>query len=226
MPEPPDSVATLMDRARALAGLTVAELGLKLGIDVPEDQRRAKGLVGQMLERTLGATAASRSEPDFPSLGVELKSIPINDRGRPQESTFVCTIALDEMTDIRWEQSRLARKLNQVLFVPVESRRGLPLPARRIGFAVLWSPNGDEVALLRDDWEELAGRIGRGDVDALTGHTGQALQVRPKGATGRDRRRAPEADGAWQRTMPRGFYLRANFTQIVLERLRLEAAGK
>ena len=220
MPDPPSSVDELLDRARRLAGHTVGELGEELGIEVPQDQRRAKGLVGTMIERALGATAGSRAEPDFPALGVELKSIPVNPQGRPQESTFVCTIPLSEIPEMEFEDSSLCHKLTKVLWMPVESARGLPLPQRRLGYPLYWVPLDQEAAQLRDDWEELAGRIGRGDVESITGHVGRWLQVRPKGATSRDRRRAPEAGGAWLMTMPRGFYLRAVFTEQVLGRLR------
>ena len=72
MISPPSTLAELLVRARALAGQTIGELGHDLGCQVPVDQRRAKGLVGQMLERALGASAGSRAAPDFPGLGVEL----------------------------------------------------------------------------------------------------------------------------------------------------------
>jgi len=219
----PSSIPELLDRARALAGRTIGELGGDLGVAVPDDQRRAKGLVGQMIERALGATAGSRAEPDFVQIGVELKSIPVNRQGRPQESTFVCTIPLSRIPEMDWGQSSLSHKLARVLWVPIESERGLPLPQRRIGYPLFWTPSHAETSLLQDDWEELAGRIGRGDIESITGHIGRCLQVRPKGANSRDRRRAPEADGAWMMTMPRGFYLRASFTESILRRLREEA---
>jgi DNA mismatch repair protein MutH len=76
--------------------------------------------------------------------------------------------------------------------------------------------------LLRDDWEQLAEMIARGDVAQVTGHLGKVLQVRPKAASGRSRRRAPDEEGAVQWTMPRGFYLRPAFTAAILARLRAE----
>ena len=220
---PPVSVEALIKAARSLGGMTVGELGDTLGVQVPLDQRRAKGLVGNLLERALGATAGSKSLPDFPELGVELKSIPVNAAGRPQESTFVCTIPLADVADTEWAQSRVAAKLARVLFVPVESVKGLPLPQRRIGYAMLWIPSAEEASLLRADWYEMAGYIGRGDADQITGHMGQCLQIRPKGQNGADLKKAPESEGAWQLTMGRGFYLRAGFTKAVLARLRTEA---
>jgi DNA mismatch repair protein MutH len=64
--------------------------------------------------------------------------------------------------------------------------------------------------------------IASGDVAQITGHLGEVLQVRPKAASGRSRRRAPDEEGAVQWTVPRGFYLRPSFTAMVLERLHAE----
>ncbi|MGB5809342.1 MAG: DNA mismatch repair endonuclease MutH [Polyangiales bacterium] len=216
----PESEAELITRARALAGVTLGELGVQLGIEVPESAARAKGLAGQMLEKALGATAASRAEPDFMGLGIELKTIPLDAEGTPKESTFVCSISLPAMVDTDWEDSIVCKKLAKVLFVPVEAASATPLYDRRVGRAYLWVPTPDEEAQLRKDWEVLANMIAQGEVEAITGHLGKVLQVRPKAASGRSRRRAPDEDGAVQWTMPRGFYLRPSFTRQILARLR------
>lgn len=217
---PPASEEELLQRAWHLAGCTLGELGARVGIRVPVEAARAKGTAGQILEKALGATAASRAEPDFVEIGVELKTIPLDPMGRPKESTFVCSIALSAMADTDWEQSTAFKKLSRVLFVPVEAASEIPLPDRRFGCAYLWAPSPEEQQLLRDDWEQLAEMIARGEVAQITGHLGQVLQVRPKAASGRSRRRAPDEEGAVQWTMPRGFYLRRAFTAAVLARLR------
>ncbi len=218
----PRSEAELIERARRLAGLTLGELGARVGVEVPQEGVRGKGVAGQILEKALGATAASRAEPDFRALGIELKTIPLDARGKPKESTFVASIALSAMADTDWEQSVVFKKLSRVLFVPVEAASKTPLPRRRVGRAYLWAPTEQELAPLRSDWERLAEMIARGDVEQITGHLGEVLQVRPKAATGSARRRAPDEEGAVQWTLPRGFYLRPAFTGAVLARLRSE----
>jgi len=207
-------------RAWDLAGLTLGELGARVGVDVPSESLRAKGIAGQILEKALGATAGSRAEPDFMELGVELKTIPLNAKGKPRESTFVCSISLAAMADTDWERSTVLKKLSKVLFVPVEAASETPLGNRQVGRAYLWTPTPDEQRLLRTDWERLAEMIARGDVERITGHLGEVLQVRPKAPHGRSRRRAPDEEGGVQWTMPRGFYLRPSFTGAVIARLR------
>jgi DNA mismatch repair protein MutH len=223
MPEAPSSESELLGRARAISGRTLAELASTAGIEVPVDLRRAKGFVGQLVERALGATSSSRAGPDFQALGIELKTLPLDASGRPVESTFVCTIPLARVGDLEWEDSPVRAKLRRVLFVPVEGERERAVALRRIGEPFLWSPNSEEEAELKFDWDELSGRIGRGDVESITGHLGRWLQVRPKAADSRARRLARDADGVAFSALPRGFYLRATFTErVVRARFGLE----
>jgi len=210
--------AELLERAAGLAGRNLGELGAATGREVPPDLRRAKGWVGQLMESLLGATAASRAEPDFPQLGIELKTLPVDVRGKPLESTFVCTIELPEMSRAEWATSRLQKKLARVLWVPVEGTRSLAVAQRRVGTPFLWQPDVDEARLLRQDWEELSSLIARGRTSELTAHLGQVLQVRPKAARGASRRRTLDEEGALYHEQPKGFYLRATFTAALLAR--------
>jgi DNA mismatch repair protein MutH len=205
-----------MQRARALSGRTLGALALDHGLEAPPDLRHAKGFAGQLVERALGASAGSRSEPDFRALGVELKTLPVSSSGKPCESTFVCTIALADIGSSEWDTSIVRKKLARVLWVPLEGERRIAPGDRRIGEPLLWSPDPEEEAALRFDWEELAGVIGRGDVEAVTGHLGRFLQVRPKARDSRSRRRGTDTEGAFFSTLPRGFYLRASFTAGLL----------
>jgi len=206
----------LLERVRALAGHTVGDVARGLGLEAPLDLTRHKGWVGQLFERALGATAASRDEPDFVGLGIELKSLPVTLDGQPVESTFVCTIPLGDLETVPWERSRVRRKLARVLWLPFEGDRAIPVPVRRIGHGFVWSPSVDEERALHDDWEELGGIIGRGGIESLTAHLGQFLQVRPKAASSRVRRRAIDDEGLITETLPRGFYLRTRFTAALL----------
>jgi DNA mismatch repair protein MutH len=208
--------------ANYIAGLTVGQLASLLGFEVPPDLRRAKGFVGGLVERALGATAASRAEPDFPELGVELKTLPVDAAGHCLESTFVCTAEVGDSADVEWEGSRLWKKIRHVLWVPVEGTRSLPVAERRIGAPFFWQPGGDEEAGLRADWELLVSLMARGQFDSLSAHLGRHLQLRPKAARGSSRRRAFDEDGARSLEQPKGFYLRARFTEGLLRRHLLD----
>lgn len=212
---PPVTIEQLVGRAGALAGVSVEELAAGLGVELPADTRRAKGLVGSLVERVLGADAGVRDEPDFRTLGVELKTVPVGPRGVPAESTFCCSIHMASADTERWETSRLRRRLARVLWVPVQSARVARLAQRRFGRAVLWEPTAVQWATLRADWEDLMGAIGAGWSEELCGHIGAVLQVRPKAPNAQARVWAPGPDGP-HRVPPLGFYLRASFTAGLL----------
>ncbi len=214
---PPLSETELLARAQAVAGRCLASLAGDVGVRVPRDLRRHKGWVGELLERLLGATSASLPEPDFPALGVELKTLPVGRSGLPRESTYVCTVPLEPLGE-RWATCWVRRKLARVLWVPVEAEPQVPLRERRIGMPLLWSPSVEEETLLRHDWEELMELVGLGGLERITARHGTALQIRPKAANGRALTTGVGPDGAPIATLPRGFYLRAAFTTAVLHR--------
>jgi len=215
---PPRSIDELETRATALAGRTITELAGQYGLAVPANPRRTKGLVGQLAELALGATAGSRPEPDFNHLGVELKTVPINASGSPAESTYVCVAPLHPRAGTCFEQSPLAAKLAHVLWLPIESSSQVPLEHRRFGFARLWQPTPSDWALLKMDWEELTEQVSLGYVQSITARHGVVLQLRPKGRNSRDLVAAMGPEGRLIQTNPRGFYLRARFTADILSR--------
>jgi len=208
--------------------MTMAELAAVQQASVPDGLLHAKGWAGQLLERALGATAGSKDVPDFQALGIELKTLPVNRAGWPCESTFVCTIPLRDVASTEWQDSRVYRKLRRVLWIVLQGSRDIPVGQRTIGSPLLWSPDAKENALLEQDWDELAGLIGRGSIESITGHIGQVMQVRPKARNAQARRIAFDADGVAVAQLPRGFYLRASFTGGILQRAfvmpRLEPA--
>ncbi|HET9956340.1 MAG TPA: DNA mismatch repair endonuclease MutH [Polyangiaceae bacterium] len=212
----PQTEAELLERAERLAGDSLSGVAERLGHAVPANLNHHKGWVGHLIERALGASAGSRDAPDFEALGVELKTLPVDAAGRPFESTFVATILLSELTELEWEQSRPCRKLTRVLWVPVQGDRRIPLNQRRIGTPFIWSPDADEGSALRFDWDELAGLVARRGVEAVTGHVGQFLQIRPKARDASVRFLGSDNDGAPLRTLPRGFYLRPVFTHRIV----------
>ena len=211
----PSSVSELLLRAQALEGFSVQALAGQLGFIVPDNNVRSKGFVGQLVERALGADPKAGELPDFPGLGVELKTIPVREDGRPSESTFVCSIHMESADRDEWETSRLYNRLKNVLFLPIDSSKIAPLPERRFGRAILWQPQEAEWRVLHDDWEDLMGAIGSGRGGNLSAREGVALQVRPKASDASVRTMAPGAQGL-QMSLPLGFYMRAHMTQNIL----------
>lgn len=218
MIEPPESETELIGRARMLSGRRLSDIAVDAGVPIPDNPVRSKGWTGTLLETALGATAASLPEPDFQSIGVEMKSVPVSPQGRPRESTYVCTVPMPGSAEPRWEQSNVRTKLARVLWIPVVCEPKTPFTDRRIGAPLLWSPSEEEEAALRADWEELMDMVCLGRVDDITAGHGTVLQIRPKAADASSRRRSVGRSGAPEDTLPRGFYLRAAFTGRVFSR--------
>ncbi|PMH10838.1 DNA mismatch repair endonuclease MutH [Vibrio splendidus] len=212
----PQTQQELLDRAYAIAGMTFKELADEAEMVMPNDLKRDKGWVGQLLEWHLGAPAGSKPEQDFTKLGIELKSIPISYSGKPLETTFVCVAPLMGVQGITWETSHVRNKLSKVLWIPVEGEREIPLAERHVGSPLLWAPSQAEDELLKRDWEELMELIVLGDVEQITARHGEALHLRPKAANSRVLTEAYGASGKPIKTKPRGFYLRTQFTHKLL----------
>ncbi|GAA4897165.1 DNA mismatch repair endonuclease MutH [Ferrimonas pelagia] len=215
---PPESIDQLLERAYHIAGWQLGELADTLALETPQNFRRHKGWTGQLLEHWLGASAGSRPEPDFPQLGVELKTIPVDAQGAPLESTYICVCPLTGLRGLRWQDSVVFHKLSCVLWIPIQGDRAVPPAQRHIGMPLLWQPDPDEMALLQRDWEELTEQVALGRVEQITAHQGEVLQLRPKAANRQVLTDAIGPDGRTIQAQPRGFYLRSRFTHRILQK--------
>ena len=211
-----------MEAASRLAGRTLGQVARERGVEVPNNQKRAKGWIGRLMELSLGATASSLPKPDFEYIGVELKTLPVNRKGRPKESTYICTVPLTGICGLEWGQSTVKQKLDRVLWVPVEADSALAVQSRRIGNPFLWSPDREQASALRTDWEEFMELITLGELDLINSRHGKVLQIRPKAANAGARCRIPTASGETGFTLPRGFYLRTGFTREILKSAKLK----
>jgi DNA mismatch repair protein MutH len=214
---PPRDLRELEARAGALAGRTLNELAEQHALAFAgRAGARTKGKTGELVERILGAEGGSAAVHDFPALGVELKTIPVDAALRPRESTYVCTLQLAEADRAEWETSWVRAKLAHVLWVPIVVEAG---EEARIAEPRFWIPTAGQLAVLAGDFEEIMGAIAIGGIERLTARTGRWLQARPKGASGRDRTWSVGAEESWVQAVPRGFYLRTSFTGPLLRDL-------
>ena len=211
----PNSVEELKYRASLLAGKKISDIANELKIEVPGSLHRTKGWIGQVLECVLGATANNRAEPDFPALGVELKTIPLNSALMPSESTYVCT-APTTPDAMCWEESWICKKLSHVLWVPVEGALAKSLGDRVIGTPFLWKPSAEQEAVLKQDWEELTELLYFGGIEKLSAKYGTYLHIRPKAANSKVLIDVVNRDGYSVKVVPKGFYLRTTFTKQIL----------
>lgn len=208
----------LFTQAQNLAGLTLETIANKHQVKVPTTLQHDKGWIGQLIEKELGATAGSEPIPDFPLLGVELKTLPVDQTGKAKESTFICSISLLDIQQDTWHTSLAYQKLKRILWIPIEATPTIAIASRRIGTPLLWSPNPEEEAILKQDWEELTNKLVLGQIDEINARQGKYLQIRPKAANARALCRGIGEYGQTILTLPRGFYLRTSFTNQLLKK--------
>src|SRR4051794_41900671 len=106
-----------MRHARALVGVTLADLADGLGLPAPAGRVRTKGWSGQIIERELGVDGGGVRGPDFAALGIELKTVPVDPQGEPLESTAVCQIDPIAIAAESWATSYTRHKLERVVWI-------------------------------------------------------------------------------------------------------------
>lgn len=216
----PKDILELTQRYNAIAGKKISELAEIIQTDIPHDLKRVKGWLGDLIEIYLGADFNNKAEPDFAHLGIELKTLPLNKNNVPAESTYICTAPINNM-ELNWENSRVKKKLNKILWVPIESSKEIPIRDRKIGTPFLWQPTKEEEEILAKDWEELTNMLCLGEVESLFATYGTYLQIRPKAMHSRILVDTLNTNAELIFVVPKGFYLRASFTSKILKNMQM-----
>lgn len=220
---PPQSFAELNERAAALLGQNLAVLAQQARLRLPDSTLHGKGFTGELIEILLGADAGSDSAPDFSTLGVELKTMPVDGNLMPLESTFICALNLQNLRGVDFWHSVLWHKMQRMLWVFIRAERERPLPERYVAGYYFYRPSGEDLRQLEQDYNELTSLICEGRIEELTAHLGEIVQLRPKAADGTALTPCVGPDGTLIMTRPRGFYLRRSFTSRICT--SLSAAG-
>ena len=176
LPLAPESEQSLLHRALQLEGRSVAEVAAAAGWVAPSPRRLDCGWVGRLLEAVLGASAGPKPEPDFPHLGIELKTIAVGYNGKPRSSSFLCSVQLP-LPRPQWQNSLPCKKLSRMLWIPIIGKSTQAPGSRRIGVARLFMPGEEQWAILRADWNDIMECLHvEGEVSP---QCGQWLCVRP-----------------------------------------------
>lgn len=215
LPFEPTSIEVLQKRCQWLEGQPLQQLAQTLQIKLPETLQFEKGAIGQLIEKALGAQAGSLPMPDFPHLGIELKTIPVNAAYVPQESTYICTTQVDAKIT-QWQHSTVYKKTRHILWVPILTSPGQAIATRQIGTCLLWQPTPTQLATLQADWEELMEMVTLGHIDQINASYGEYLHIRPKAAHSKVLYHTSNLAGERIQANPKGFYLRTRFTREIL----------
>lgn len=214
---PPKDFETLIERLNNIVGKKLDELSKQACVNLPNDPVHAKGFVGELVELLLGASAESLPIPDFPELGLELKTLPLDENFKPLESTFICYAPLTDVRNVRFEETALYKKITRMLFVFTIAPRDLPMNERTIAGYSFWNPNAEQLATIKNDYNELMELVSLGRINEINAKLGTIIQMRPKAANGKVLTDCIGPDGTIIKTRPRGFYMRRIFTTELIK---------
>jgi DNA mismatch repair endonuclease MutH len=174
-------------KLRTAEGKTIRDLAAMLGTSVGRD----KSASARVIRRLLGQKAHGRLG-EFERFGVELKTVPIDRKGRPVESMSFPSFIHEELQYETWPDSDLLGRLNRILIVPIQRSKGQDQGEGVVQRAFFWSPPESDLVEISLEWDRYRQLISSG----LARHLPKAsetkyIHVRPKARNARDRDLAP-----------------------------------
>ncbi|MFC1594671.1 MutH/Sau3AI family endonuclease [Candidatus Omnitrophota bacterium] len=117
----PAAESSILKRAKALVGLTVAEVIASSPLKDKPKGFKSKGAIGNIIEKHwFGIENNPSPEPDFVEVGIELKIVPLIDMSgglTVKERTKICSINYFELIKEQWKTSHAKSKLSKILFI-------------------------------------------------------------------------------------------------------------
>lgn len=212
-----DNENHLLKHAKSMHDHSINDLSIKYNIQLKENKKN-KGYLGNIIENFFGLKNNNKPIKDFDSLGIELKTIPINNRGIPLESTFICSVPLIKNSGLIWNTSYVRYKINRILWVPIEKNKSTNIREYRVKYPFLWSPNYEEEKKIKTDWNEIMDMIVLGKINKINSKYGEVLFVKTKTNSKKNYTQAIGENGQPIFTIPKGFYLRKKFTYLLINK--------
>lgn len=211
-----------LDRhAATLAGATAQELAAAVGQEAYNASPKAPGKtgVGHLVEWYFGKPPNPSDEPDIPELGIEIKSIPLEVRGRgkkdlgPKEPTSLTMIDFRKLAAEDWPASSVHRKLAHILWVPYihdfDDKR-----AHRFLAPFRWRPDPEDLPQMERDYGIVREVVLAGRAETLSETLSVVLAARRKGVSDGTRKQpfsaVPAPSRAWA--------LKTSYTSTLLRR--------
>lgn len=186
-----------------LEGQNLHELAERFNVTVHRDGKQNKGWAGHVCERHLGLPLNSAQSPNFGSW--ELKSFPVKvkgDRVVAKETMAITMIDPVNVLATPFEDSHLFSKLRKAVIVVRRVGADFREPSY-IHVILQMDLEGDDLEVVREDYETVREAIRTKGFGALTGKMGRYIQPRTK--------------GPGHGSISRAFYARTGFLNLLLE---------
>ena len=194
---------SILDYAGKLTGKTLGEALGEIYLDTKFDEGlrgdvHGKGFFGQILEKEYFFIENNNlPEPDFLEVGIELKSAPLKEvpgKGLVSKERMVLGI-IDYNVVPEKGFSTFTKKNSRILMVFFRWVSGESIYGYRIEKVVDWTPNPDELRVIREDWDVIEKYILRGEAHLLSERHTKYLAACRKGTGGdEDDREQPFSD--------------------------------
>jgi DNA mismatch repair protein MutH len=198
----------MLAKLRAVEGKTIVDVATRVGMTVGRD----KSAAARVVRHVLGQKSKGR-HGDFERFGVELKTVPIDHRGRPVESTSFPSFVHEEIQFETWPDSDLLGRLNRILFVPIRRSKGQPQGQGVLQRAFFWSPPERDLVEISLEWERYRALISAGRARDLPKASETVfIHVRPKARNAQDREMAP---GGFE-VIRKSFWLNSGYVERII----------
>lgn len=206
-----DFERAMIDRLRRHAGRTLGAIAQEQGVVLGS----AKAGPAFLVRRLLGLADDKATIREFEQHGLEVKTVPVAEDGRPFESMSFPRFVHTEIVDDSWDSSDLRSRLQRLLIVPLVRRfRDEPKSLHRLGNVFVWSPTDVELDRIGAEWEAFVDLIREGKAHHLpTAAATRYLHVRPKGRNRADTEPAPDTTPVTKKC----FWLNSAFVQQVIK---------
>lgn len=140
--------------------------------------------MGQYVERIFGIARNNAQRPDFEGAGIELKVVPMRERGselRSKERTNVTMIDYMQLPGETWATATVKKKLEKILFVFDVHQDDVDALEFVITESVLWTPGEELLPQLRRDWTTVKDKVSQGGAHLIPRVTVASSALPPKG---------------------------------------------
>lgn len=223
LPYDPANRKSIVEYAQKLVGRTLRD---SCDVDSFSSKKGNKGKLGQAIEYCyFEYEPNSAQEPDFPEVGLELKTNPVKrkkDKTLSAKERLVLTI-IDycALVDETWESSTVRSKMDDMLlitFLHEPEKDEFDYEFEFVGTPMIPL---EDMAVIRDDWETIVAKVKAGLAHEISGGDTNYLEACTKGASAKTVRRQPYSDIMAKQ---RAFALKSSYmTSFYDKNIRLES---
>ncbi len=223
LPYDPSNRESILEYAYLLEGHTLRE---SCDTDGYSSEKGNKGGLGQAVEYCYFKYEPNSSqEPDFPEVGLELKTTPIkrnkNKSIAAKERLVLTMINYFDVVDETWETSVCYKKMEDILLISYLYEQEKEIYDYEIEFVGIQSFSSEDLSVIEKDWKIIVDKVRRGEAHNLSSADTHYLEACPKSSNSSVRRNQPFSDIP---AKPRAFALKSSYmTAFYNKNLGLEA---